>query len=156
VGFKGVFSLRFNIYSYLLLLGEFKLGVSPRLNTCSYLLVLSFLHKVRGLEKSLPHIKDYLLSYWFLPPKVLKEYALLRGFVSWGPGSPKLTIYSLKVRKSGFHSLHLYLLMRPLVIKLYSGQLSLKGTSTTYMGSISPVPPWSRDSPYAHFERILF
>jgi hypothetical protein len=36
-------------------------------------------------------------------------------------------------------------------MKVYSARLSLKGTSTIYMGSIPPVPTWSRDSPYVRF-----
>jgi hypothetical protein len=39
-----------------------------------------------------------------------------------------------------------------MMMKVYSARLSLKGTSTIYMGSIPPVPPWSRDSPYVYFE----
>ncbi|PVH71731.1 putative dynamin GTPase [Cadophora sp. DSE1049] len=31
------------------------------------------------------------------------------------------------------------------MMKVYSARLSLEGTSTIYMGSIPPVPPWSRD-----------
>jgi hypothetical protein len=42
-----------------------------------------------------------------------------------------------------------------MMMKVYSARLSLKGTSTIYMGSIPPVPPWSRDSPYVHFGRFL-
>ena len=42
-----------------------------------------------------------------------------------------------------------------MMMKVYSARLSLKGTSTIYMGSIPPVPPWSRDSPYVLFERFL-
>ena len=38
-----------------------------------------------------------------------------------------------------------------MMMKVYSARLSLKGTSTIYMGSIPPVPPWSRDSPYVRF-----
>ena len=54
-----------------------------------------------------------------LPLRVLTEYALLRAFISggvWGGRDPpKIAIYSLKERKSGFYSLHLHLLMRALV-----------------------------------------
>jgi hypothetical protein len=35
-----------------------------------------------------------------------------------GPGPPQIVIYSLKERKSGFYSLHLHLLMRPLDLDL--------------------------------------
>jgi hypothetical protein len=37
------------------------------------------------------------------------------------------------------------------MMKVSSTRLSLKGTSTIYMGSIPPVPPWSRDSAYVYF-----
>jgi len=40
------------------------------------------------------------------------------------------------------------------MMKVCSARLSLKGTSTIYMGSIPPVPPWSRDSPHVYFERF--
>jgi len=42
-----------------------------------------------------------------------------------------------------------------MMMMIYSARLSLKGTSTIYMGSIPPVPPWSRDSPYVRFERFF-
>ena len=41
------------------------------------------------------------------------------------------------------------------MMKARSVWLSLKGTSNIYMGSISPIPPWSRDSPYARFEGFV-
>jgi len=42
-----------------------------------------------------------------------------------------------------------------MMMMIYSARLSLEGTSTIYMGSIPPVPPWSRDSPYVRFERFF-
>ena len=40
-----------------------------------------------------------------------------------------------------------------MMMMVYSARLSLEGTSTIDMGSIPPVPPRSRDSPYV---RISF
>jgi hypothetical protein len=42
-----------------------------------------------------------------------------------------------------------------IIMKVYSAGLSLKGTSNIYMVLIPPVPPWSRNSPYVHFERFF-
>jgi hypothetical protein len=71
--------------------------------------------RLKGGFKGSPHkIKDY-----FLTPKGINRIRSLACFYIrrglGGPGPPKIAIYSLKERKSGFYSLHLYLLMRALV-----------------------------------------
>jgi hypothetical protein len=94
--------------------------ISPRLNGYPYLIILSSHLRRGGWRSGAVGVRDLplRLKAIIFPLKVLKKGALLRAFISRRGGRrdpPKIAIYSLKERKSGFYYLHLHLLMRPLV-----------------------------------------